>query len=129
MQEFEIYNPLNKTIEDLPFIYGFNNGGNFGMMYAQLITQDGFGAGSHLCSSEAYMPSDLGCVKGSRPDRHEAFKKEYPEGYRMEFVYSDDIDSHKGLQKAFMLANNHAEQSKNIEGASDTKVEITFSEP
>ena len=98
-----IYNPHNKEVRELPVIYGFNNGGSPGFMYAALVAQDGTGLGGHLCSSEAYMPADLGVLDGTRPDRHETFRQHYPNGYRMEFVSRIDVKHHKGLMEAINL--------------------------
>lgn len=101
-----IYNPRNKPVRNLPVIYGFNNGSyGPGMFSAVLLAEDGKDMGGHLCSSEAYMPADLGVLEGTRPDRHEGFRKHYPNGYRMEFIGSDFIDDHKGLLAAISLAN------------------------
>lgn len=100
-----VYNPHNKPISELPVIYGYNGGGNAGYMAAILITEDGFDIGDHTCSSEAYMPHDLGILENSRPDRHVYFRRYYPDGYRMEFVSYNDVDTHKGLQKAFENAD------------------------
>lgn len=97
-----VFNPLLKPLEDLPVIYGFNNGGSPGWFNALAIAEDGACLGGHLCSHEAYMEGDLGVLEGSRKDRHENdYQKHYPEGYRMEFVPSSDIDTHRGLQAAF----------------------------
>ena len=98
-----IFNPKNKPINELPVIYGFNNGGQEGWMSAVLIAEDGTVLGGHTCSSEAYMPADLGILEGTRPDRHDTFKVHYPEGYRMEFVRYDDIKNHEALNAAFKL--------------------------
>lgn len=103
------YNPKDLNVEDLPVIYGFNNGGAVNWHYAALVAQDGTPLGSHMCSSEAYMPHDLGILEGCRPDRHEAFKKHYPEGYRMEFVSYGAVPSHTGLQAALKLSEATAE--------------------
>lgn len=96
-----VYNPGNKPLGELPVIYGFNNGGSPGWFSAQLIAQDGTPLGGHTCSSEAYMPSDLGILEGTRSDRHETFRAHYPGGYRMEFVGYSEVDEHAGLQEAF----------------------------
>lgn len=104
MADFETFNPHGKSEGELPVIYGFSNGGSPGWMLGQLLSADGYGMGSHLCSHEGYMPGDLGCLKGSRPDRHESFRQHYPDGYRMEFVPSADVAAHAGLQAAFALA-------------------------
>jgi hypothetical protein len=97
---YAVYNPENRPIEDLPVIYGFNNGGSPGWMYACLLAEDGEGLGSHICSHEGYMPHDLGVIEGSRPDRHEDFAKHYPQGYRMDFLGYDEVRSHAGLREA-----------------------------
>jgi hypothetical protein len=96
-----IFNPHGKPLAELPIIYGFNNGGSPGWYHAQLIAEDGTGLGGHLCSAEGYMPHDLGILEGTRPDRHEGFRKHYPEGYRMAFVPYAEVDSHAALNLAF----------------------------
>lgn len=82
-------------------IYAFSNvvGGRDGIAVA--IAEDGTVLGSHWCSSEIYVPMDLGVEPGYRPDRHETYAKHYPDGYEMEFVRAADIDNHQGLQEAF----------------------------
>ncbi len=85
-----IYNSNNKEVDELPLIFGFNNGGRSGWLHAQLLAENGAALGSHLCSSEGFMYQDLGILEGTRPDRHEGFKKHYPDGYRMKFVQPDD---------------------------------------
>ena len=101
--KYAIFNPQEKPLEELPVIYGFNNGGMSGFMHGQLLAEDGVGLGSHMCSHEGFMVGDLGIGEGSRPDRHEGFKEHYPEGYRMDFVSRDDVDNHEQLLKAFDL--------------------------
>ena len=98
-----VYNPHEKPIDELPVIYGFNNGGSPGFYHAVLIAEDGTELGGHLCSSEAYMECDLGILEGTRPDRHKTFREHYPSGYRMEFVRYDDVVAHEGLQATFAL--------------------------
>ena len=102
-KENAVHNPHGKPVEDLPFIFGFNNGGSTSFLCAQLVSQDGHALGSHGCSSEAYMVGDLGILEGTRPDRHEKFQKHYPEGYRMLFVQSSEIAGCELLQEAFKL--------------------------
>ena len=53
------------------------------------------------CSHEGYMTHDLGILEGSKPDRHETFRKHYPDGYRMDFVPMSDTRSHPGLSEAY----------------------------
>lgn len=106
---FAVYNPHNKPVEELPVIYGFNNGGSPGWFMANAISEDGVVLGGHACSSEGYMPHDLGILDGTRPDRHEnQYRKHYPDGYRMDFVTYEDVKSHVALQHAFKLNRDRA---------------------
>ncbi len=96
-----VYNPHNKPRDELPVIYGFNNGGSPQWLSAVLVAEDGEGLGGHICSSEGYMPHDLGIIEGARPDRHEGFREHYPDGYRMEFVSYANVPDHAALNLAF----------------------------
>lgn len=99
-----LFNPHDKPLEELPVIYGFNNGGTPGLLHAVAIAEDGTCLGGHGCSHEGFMPYDLGIIDGHRRDRHEKdYKRHYPEGYRMEFVPSDEIKGHEKLNAAFKL--------------------------
>lgn len=95
-----MFNPLAKTIHDLPAIFGFNNGGSAGWLSAILMAEDGTHLGGHVCSDEVYMPADLGILDGTRPDRHEIFRAHYPDGYRMEFVPYAELAGHASLNMA-----------------------------
>lgn len=97
---YAVFNPKDRPVEDLPVIWGFNNGGSPGWYSGVLLADDGKCLGGHICSHEGYMPHDLGVVEGSRPDRHEKFRAHYPEGYRMDFVGAADVRSHPGIEAA-----------------------------
>lgn len=99
-RKIAFFNPHNKPIADLPVIYGFNNGGSPGWMNAVLLAEDGTHLGGHICSSEGYMPHDLGILEDTREDRHEEFKKHYPDGYRMEFIRGHNVMEHEALNEA-----------------------------
>lgn len=111
-KNYAIYNPKNKPINELPIIYGFNNGGSSGWYSAVLLAEDGTGLGGHCCSHEGYMKNDLGILKGTRPDRHKTFKKHYPNGYRMDFVSENNVKEHKGLDIAYKLNQKLAKKAK-----------------
>lgn len=98
---YVVFNPEGKPPNELPTIYGFNNGGSRYFLDAVLLAEDGVCLGGHVCSDEGYMRHDLGILEGSRPDRHEVFRKHYPGGYKMDFVSRDDVSMHKGLNEAF----------------------------
>lgn len=110
--EVEVFNPHNKPVEELPVIYGFPNG-RFGHddLCGQLLAEDGTPLGGHVCSNEYFMVGDLGVSKGSRPDRHEGFRKHYPDGYRMEFVEGAQVKTHPGLEAA---CQRNREAAKNM---------------
>ena len=117
---YAIFNPLNKPINELPVIFGFNNGGSPNWYSAMSIAQDGTILGEHICSAEGYMPHDLGILEGSRPDRHEeSYKVHYPEGYRMDFVPTEQIANHEALQHAFELARQK-QATEDAEATQDT---------
>lgn len=98
-----VFNPKNLPVENLPIIYGFNNGSGMGGVIGMLIAEDGTVLGSHASSDEAWLPYDLGVEEGRRPARHETFRKHYPDGYRMEFVSYKDVDNTPKLVEAFAL--------------------------
>ena len=104
-----VYNPHGKPIDELPVIYGFNNGGTRGFLQGALIAEDGTWLGGHICSDEAYMPADLGILEGTRPDRHEEFRKHYPDGYRIEFVPYHEVLSHEKLMDAIRISEDEEE--------------------
>ena len=108
---YAVFNPHDKSIDELPVIYGFNNGGSDQMLMATLLAEDGTGLGGHCCSTEGYMRHDLGILDGTRSDRHEDFQKHYPDGYRMDFVPLDIVKAgtHEGLESAYKL---HQEKSE-----------------
>lgn len=96
-----VFNPHGKSIDELPIIWGFNNGGSNDWWEGVLLSSDGECLGGHICSHEGYMRHDLGILEGTRNDRHvEQFQKHYPDGYRMEFVGHEDAKTHPGLQAA-----------------------------
>ena len=103
---YAVFNPKGVCLDELPTIYGFNNGGSPGWYQAQLLAEDGTALGSHICSAECYMIYDLGIMVDSRPDRHETFQKHYPDGYRMDFVPFDHAD----LQEALKLNQEKQKQ-------------------
>lgn len=111
-RRYAVYNPHGKPLEDLPVIYGFNNGGGPYFLSAQLLAEDGTGLGGHACSDEGYMEADLGVLEGTRPDRHETFRKHYPDGYRMDFVPAAEVKGHAALNEAYRLNQEKAKAAK-----------------
>lgn len=97
---FAVHNPDGLSLDELPAIYGFSNGGDPDFIQAIAIAQDGTVLGVHGCSHEGYIPHDLGILADTRPDRHETYRAHYPHGYRMEFVPCKDVREHAGLQEA-----------------------------
>lgn len=119
-----VYNPNNLPEEDLNVIYGFNNGGSRSFLTAQLVSDTGYGMGNHMCSHELYMQADLGILEGSALKRHEGFKESFPDGYRMEWVPTDEQETNEGFKKALKLAEKVHDDS---ETASNASVKIEYS--
>lgn len=83
-------------------IYCFNNGGRNRFLHAVAIGEDGTVLAEHCCSHEGFMGHDLG-MDGSTW-KHEHYNKHYGEGnWELEWVNSDQIETHKGLNIAFAL--------------------------
>lgn len=114
--EDAVYNPQVLPEDQLPTIYGFCNGGSPGWLEAAVVAQDGTYLGGHICSSEGYMPADLGVLEGTRPDRHETFREHYPQGYRMAFVPYAQVKGHAGLQAA-LEANRAMGEARGTPGS------------
>lgn len=104
-RQYVVYNPHNKPVEELPTIYGFNNGGSDGWFTAMALAEDGTELGGHVCSAESYMLHDLGIVDGARPDRHDTYREHYPDGYKMDFVPYKNVRDHAKLMEAIEKAN------------------------
>lgn len=111
-KKYAVFNPHDQPVHMLPVIYGFNNGGSPGWYSGVLLAEDGTGLGGHICSAEGYMYYDLGILEGSREDRHEGFRKHYPDGYRMDFVPSKDVLAHPGLEAAYQKNQALAAEAK-----------------
>lgn len=121
-----VYNPHNKPLEELPYIIGFNNGGQTGWLQAVAIAQDGTYLGSHICSHEGYMPADLGIIEGARPDRHrDDYQPHYPDGYRCRFVSYEAVDNDELLKAAWEL--NKVKEQQNTP-AHESKCDVGFTE-
>lgn len=107
------YNPKDLPVDQLPCIYCFANGGQVNLLNAIALAQDGSILGSHACSHEDYIPSDLGVLEGCRNDRHKnSYMKHYPDGYKMIFVPYSMIERTKGLVEA--IRNNRIANQKAI---------------
>ena len=119
-KRYAVYNPHDKPTEELPIIYGFNNGGSPGWYSGCLLAEDGTGLGGHICSAEGYMLHDLGILEGTRPDRHETFRKHYPDGYRMDFVPMKDVRGHKGIDDAYELNQIKRKEAENADNNAES---------
>jgi hypothetical protein len=116
---FVVFNPHDQPVYMLPVIYGFNNGGSPGWYSGCLIAEDGNGMGGHVCSDEGFMYADLGIIEGWRDNRHEAFRKHYPDGYRMDFVPMEEVRAHAGLEAAYNKNQELAKEAQSSHKGSD----------
>ena len=95
-----------------PKIFCFSNvvDGGDGIAYA--MAEDGCVLGSHWCSHEGFVPGDLDVTPGRRMDRHEHYKKHYPDGYEMVFVPAHEVKTHPGLVAAWKLNQDNGDGYK-----------------
>jgi hypothetical protein len=107
-----IFNPSNRPLYELPVIFGFNNGGSDHWYEAVAIAQDGVVLAGHVCSDEGYMPSDLGIIEGGCDPKHEQYREHYADGYRMEWVSTEAMEQHEGLNAA-IAANKLTKEQNN----------------
>lgn len=97
---YHVYNPLNKPEEELPIIYGFNNGGNPGFYSAIALAESGHDLAGHICSTEGWMPLDLGFHDAGFIHKREHYRQHYPEGYRTIFLERDELSTDTGFLAA-----------------------------
>jgi len=94
------YNPCSVPTNELPPIFGYRTGGEHHRVFGELVTAGGVVLGKAICSNEGYLKSDLGILEGVAPWMHEKCREYYPNGYRMVFVESTEIETHEGLRCA-----------------------------
>ena len=98
-------------------IFCFNNGGARGWMYAVAIGDDGHCLAQHVCSSEDFMPHDLGITSNWK---HENYNKHFGEG-NWELEWVSNPKNHAGLDAALVLNQQlatEAQRSSELKGSS-----------
>ena len=88
-------------------IYCFNNGGPARFLHAVAIADDGNVLAEHCCSSEAFMPHDLGmCSKW----KHENYDAHFGAGnWKLEWV--NNVKNHPGVQAALLKMKRYHEHT------------------
>ena len=85
-----VFNPKDLPVEDLPTLYAFANGESYGDVYGSVVGPDGEILQTWTSSNEGWLRSDLGCIPGVKDRLHEeVYQKEFPDGYRLEFVFRE----------------------------------------
>ena len=107
-------------------IYGFNNGGSSEWYEAMALGSDGIAVHNHICSHEYFMPHDLG-MDGRSDWGHDSYNKQYGVGnWETEFVPSNQIKTHEGLQAAIKLAKERLEKGDKIDESCQAGVTVTL---
>lgn len=87
-------------------IFIFNNGGEPGWYHAVALADDGTCLAGHICSSDSFIPHDMGITSDWK---HEHYNKHFGEGnWELELVPVPK--DHAGLSAAFEL--NQAQRDK-----------------
>jgi hypothetical protein len=125
MKTLYTYNPNNLPVEELPYIIGFNNGGPEHLRSAVSIAQDGTVLGTHVCTHEGWMISDLGLsAETLKEHRTEAYIEHYPNGYRTTFITYNEAHHCAPLKEALALNAKNNPEAKGPQA----KVTITYAE-
>ena len=85
------------------FIFAGDTGYGF---HGQALAEDGTGLGGHLSSSVDFAKHDMGLTSDWKHDLYDAH---YPDGYELEWIDIEDIDSHEKFQEALKLNQRTAE--------------------
>lgn len=107
-------------------IYGFCNSYSPGWEIAMALAETGQVLATHCCSSEGFMPGDLGMDGGDWSGKHEVYNEAFPDGWEAEFVWSHNIDKHEGLQAAIKKAkerNDAVHEKAALAGVTATVVD------
>lgn len=103
-------------------IYAFNNGGRPGFYEAVAVGEDGLCLASHICSDERWMLHDMGVTSDWKHDTYDAWA---PEGWEIEFIPSEELDTHEDLKKAITLAEEKGYPE--FEAAEKASISVTMS--
>jgi len=92
-------------MERKPKIYltAHNNGWGW---VGHSLAEDGTGIAGHLSSSIDFAKHDMGLTSDWK---HELYDAHYPDGYELEWIDMENLDSHEGWQKALELNKKTAE--------------------
>lgn len=103
---FVVYNPHGRELGELPTIFMFANSSGPGWISAVSLAENGVALGGHGCSSEFYVPYDLGAIGGYRADRHaNDYETFYRNGYACEYIPQDQIMKHERLMSLVSNVN------------------------
>lgn len=80
-----------------PKIYVFANGKWRNDFVGLAIAEDGNVLSNHISSSETWLTYDLGVISMQRHDKYGAH---YPDGFAVEYVPFDQVETHVGLLAA-----------------------------
>lgn len=104
-----------KTTEtQLPKIYVFKNGSlgsSDGVYFA--VAEDGECLASHVSSCDSWAMHDMGVDENGW--KRDIYAKHYPNGFDVEFVESDQMESHPGLLAAI-------EKNKQLKAEDDAAI-------
>jgi len=86
-------------MNDKPKIYVFINGGSPGWYHATALSEDGDFLADHICSSEGFVPHDMGLTSDWK---REHYAKQYPDGYELIFVPHNESKNDLGIKAAYI---------------------------
>jgi len=72
------------------------------------LAEDGHCLASHICSSESFVPHDLGATSTWK---HDHYREHFPDGFDVVYVPSDQVADHAGIAAAAKLNKQLEEES------------------
>lgn len=93
----KIYLYCIPTNSGLGIVKGSTAGGD---VMACALAEDGTSLANHLSSSADFAKHDIGLTSDWH---HDDYRAHYPDGYEVEWIDYEDLDAHKGFQKAWAL--------------------------
>lgn len=85
----------------MPKIYLYCIHGKQKQFYGFALAEDGNCLAEHLSSTIEFSKSDMGLYDDDWSGKREKYAKHYPNGYELEWIDDDKLESHKEFQVAF----------------------------
>jgi len=91
------------------YVYAISDVTGFGDFCGMALAEDGTFLTSHISSNLYFVHHDMGVFKSDW--KHDIYDKKYPDGWELEWIDYENLDSHVGFQIAYKL-NQQMEENE-----------------